>query len=292
MKNNLLISTLLLNLIVLACGPVSAEEETIPNHTEETITLATDSVDLSTLSGRQVFDEISNRHDQKYEFELKKMLLVDRSGNEEQRFLKRYVREIDDEETRYATVFIKPAGIKGVSLLTWQHDNSADDQWLYLPAYGKKMKRISKGGKKNYFMGTDYTFEDLASDSKDNFDYQRLPDETIDNNNYFVIKSVVIDPSLKKESGYGYRQFWIKQQNYFVTKIDFYDKRERLIKRQENSELVKIKDQVWRANKTTMEHFRNKHKTISFVESRSFDENDVPEKSFRERSIINGSLTK
>ncbi len=40
------------------------------------------------------------------------MLLIDKSGNEEQRLLKRFVRKIDAEETRLLSVFVRPAGIR------------------------------------------------------------------------------------------------------------------------------------------------------------------------------------
>lgn len=130
------------------------------------------SADNTALSGRDVLDEVSNRHDRPYELEVQEMTLVDKSGNEEKRDMHRYKREIDANESRYVSVFLAPSGVKGVSLLTWQHKDSADDQWLYLPAYGKKMKRIAKGGRKNYFMGTDYTFEDLVSEARDKFSYE------------------------------------------------------------------------------------------------------------------------
>ena len=40
-----------------------------------------------------------------------------------------------------------------------------DDQWLYMPAYGQKLKRIAGGNKKGYFMGTDFSYEDLRPEN-------------------------------------------------------------------------------------------------------------------------------
>ncbi len=242
------------------------------------------------LSGRHILDEVSNRHNQAYEFEIQQMTLVDKSGNEEKREMHRYKREIDANESRYISVFLAPSGVKGVSLLTWQHKNTADDQWLYLPAYGKKMKRIAKGGRKNYFMGTDYTFEDLVSESRDKFSYERLADENLNGIKTFVVKSLAIEPTLKKETAYSFRKLWITQDNFLIVRIDFYDRRERLIKRQINSKPVQIKGQLWRFNKNIMEHFDNQHKTITSISHRNFEEPAVPEKNFRERSVINGAL--
>ena len=245
-----------------------------------------------TLSGKQILDEVSNRHDQAYELEIQQMTLIDKSGAEEKREMHRYKREIDNNESRYVSVFLAPSGVKGVSLLTWQHKNNTDDQWLYLPAYGKKMKRIAKGGRKNYFMGTDYTFEDLTSESRDKFDYQRLSDEELDSAKTFVIKAIVIDSTLKKETGYSFRKLWITQDNFQVVRVDFYDKRERLLKRQLNLDFVNIEGQLWRANKIIMAHFNNRHKTVTTIIRRSFEESAVPEKNFQERSVTSGALTR
>ncbi len=243
---------------------------------------------ISELSGRDILNEVSLRHDQKYEFEIQAMTLVDKQGNQETREMHRYKRQINAAETRYVSVFLNPAGIKGVSLLTWQHQNSDDDQWLYLPAYGKKMKRIAKGGRKNYFMGTDYTFEDLVAEAKDKFAYQRLDDEILDGVQTFVIQAQATDAKLKKATGYGFRKLWIQQDNFMLLRTDFFDKRERLIKRQLNSDLVQIKDNLWRANKIELEHFMNQHKTLTSVVKRGFDGNAIPEKYFTERTIIKG----
>lgn len=242
------------------------------------------------LTGRQILDEASKRHDQAYEYEVQEMTLIDKAGNKEQRKLRRFMREINDNETRYLSVFLSPSGVKGVGLLTWQHDNSADDQWLYLPAYGKKMKRIAKGGKKNYFMGTDYTYEDLVSESKDKFKYQRLADETVGGAKTFVIKAVAVHPSILKETGYSYRKLWLRQDNYVVIRIDFFDKRKRLLKRQKSSNLVNISGQIWRSNRSEIEQFIKKHKTITVIKSRSFKQSAVPEKNFRERTIVSGRV--
>ncbi len=248
------------------------------------------SSETSNLSGRQILDEASKRHDRPYEFEIQEVSLIDKANNAEKREMRHYKREINSEETRYVLVFSAPSGVKGVSLLTWQHQGTSDDQWLYLPAYGKEMKRIAKGGRKNYFMGTDYTYEDLVSESRDKFSYERLPDETLNGVKSFVIKSVATDPELQKETGYGHRQLWITQDNFMVIQVEFFDQHQQLIKRQRNFEPVNIEGQAWRANKIEMDHIINQHKTVTTVRERRFEEAAVPEKNFKERSIIDGAL--
>lgn len=119
-----------------------------------------------------------------------------------------------------------------------------------------------------------------------------LADEDLNGLKTFVIKAVASDAQLKKETGYSFRKLWITQDNFLVVRIDFYDKRERLLKRQINSEPENIEGQLWRSNKNVIEHFDNQHKTITTISSRSFDKSSVPEKNFQERSVISGALVR
>lgn len=58
--------------------------------------------------------------------------------------------------------FITPADVKGTSFMNWSYNSGQDDdQWIYLPAL-KRTKRISSGSKSDYFMGSDFTYDDLV----------------------------------------------------------------------------------------------------------------------------------
>ncbi len=110
-------------------------------------------VDASAMDGRAIIDLMTERREQAHEFEIQNMTLIDQAGNKEERELRRYVRKDEDGEFKYLVVFHSPSGVKGVAVLTWQHKEKADEQWLYLPAYKKKMKRIAKGDRKKLLHG-------------------------------------------------------------------------------------------------------------------------------------------
>ena len=60
--------------------------------------------------------------------------------------------------------FTYPGDVKGTGFLTWDYDQAGkeDDKWLYLPAM-KKTRRISgSSSKTDYFMGTDFTYDDMG----------------------------------------------------------------------------------------------------------------------------------
>lgn len=241
------------------------------------------------MTGRQIMDEVAERHDKPYEFEEQNMVLTDSSGAEEARTLKRYVREADDL-FKYLLVFHEPAGVEGVALLTWQNDSGEDDQFLYLPSMGKKIKRIAKGGKRNYFMGTDFTFEDLVSESRDKFEYARLEDGSYDGQAAFVIDVTPVDEAVKKSTGYKSRRITVLKDSFFVAQTEYYDRRGRFIKKQTALKYGPVdgEDGLWRASETLMENEKENHSTRVTIASRSFDEDDVPARSFKQRHITSG----
>ncbi len=219
-------------------------------------------VDASAMDGRAIIDLMTERHEQAHEFEIQNMTLIDRAGNKEERELRRYVRKDEDGEFKYLVVFHSPSGVKGVAVLTWQHKEKADEQWLYLPAYKKKMKRIAKGGRKNYFMGTDYTFEDLVSESADRFIYERQADENIDGIDHFVVDIKPVNKKVARSSAYGLRRVRVRQDIVLATITEYFDKRGKLIKRQMLSDLENVSGDVWRANLARMENLAESHPSI------------------------------
>ena len=99
------------------------------------------------LTGRQIMDEVSRRHDVDSRFEVNEMVLVDRSGEETRRKMRSYLKIQKDRLSKSLLIFDAPKGITGVACLTWEREGSSDDQWTFLPAMGNRLKRISSGKK-------------------------------------------------------------------------------------------------------------------------------------------------
>ena len=245
------------------------------------------------MTGRQVMEKQKELHTVQTEIGNEIMLLVDEGGSKEKRIAKRYAKEVGDDVHRYLVVFLDPADIRGTALLTWEQKERDNDQWLYLPAQ-KKMQRIAKGSKKNYFMGTDFTYEDMEPEDIDNFDYTILRSEKLEHDNgsndCYVIEAVPANKEKKRESGYSKRIMWIDKQNFFTLKVEFYDRRERLQKIQTNHVVENISGTVWRAKKTVMNHLGRKHKTLTGITSRKIN-TPVKDSVFTERFILSGKHT-
>ena len=96
------------------------------------------------MTGKQIMEEQKKRHEVSSETTVDIMLLVDSKENKEQRVIKSFYKDMGNGETRILIVFDEPASVRGTAMLTWDHKDSQNDQWLYLPSQ-KKLQRIAGG---------------------------------------------------------------------------------------------------------------------------------------------------
>ncbi|MCP4131475.1 MAG: outer membrane lipoprotein-sorting protein [bacterium] len=207
-------------------------------------------------------------HKVKNEQVQEKVILVDKRGSKETRIMKRYGRDYGNS-SKFLIVFLKPNSIKGTALLTWERKNKKNDQWIYLPA-AKKLQRIASGSKKSYFMGTDFTYEDMEPETISNYYYTIIKSEKIKGKDCWVIEAAP-KPGKKRLSSYSKRLLWVMKNNYFTVKIKFFDRRKTLVKTQTNYNIHKVRGTVWRAKKAIMNNHKRKHKTVMGTVSRNIN---------------------
>jgi hypothetical protein len=242
------------------------------------------------MTGRDIIKKQKELHNVQSEVGKEIMLLVDKSGGKEKRTLIRQGKELEPDENRFLLVFTSPADIRGTSVLTWEHKDRDNDQWLYMPAT-RKLQRIASGSKKNYFMGTDFTYEDMKPEHLDNFKYTIIKNETLNHDKKdqecWVIESVPANEEKAKDSGYSKRIMWIEKAHYTTLKVEFYDKRDQLLKTQTNHEMQNVEGTIWRPQKTLMRHHQKNHKTLTMVTDRAIN-TQIDENVFTERYILTG----
>ncbi|MBI9103785.1 MAG: outer membrane lipoprotein-sorting protein [Spirochaetales bacterium] len=238
------------------------------------------------LTGREILEEQEARHGAQTEYTVEKMVLVDKSGATENRTLRRYFKEFDENETKTLLTFDSPRSITGTALLTWVYDEGESDQWMFLPAQNR-LQRVAKGSKKGYFMGTDFTYEDLESENINNFNYEVIDETQISNLDCWVIKATPNNQETAESSSYKWRILYILKDYFFTIKIEFYDHREVKIKTEQNGSLKRIEGQRFRANKVIMTNHANGHRTIIELTARELDEG-LNDNIFTERYVTSG----
>lgn len=176
--------------------------------------------------GKQIFQETKVRDEGWIDFTADMlMILRNDQGQESVREVKMKSLEQLTDGDKSLTIFNKPKDVKGTAFLSYSHVVGADDQWLFLPSI-KRVKRISSSNKSGPFMGSEFSFEDLSSFEIDKYHYKYLADDVIDGLDSFKVEQYPVD----ENSGYTRRIVWVDKDEYRIIKIDFYDRKKRLIK--------------------------------------------------------------
>lgn len=203
--------------------------------------------------GMEISQEVKNR-DQGWGDSKADMLMFLRNehGQESVREIKMKTLEQETDGDKSLTIFNKPKDVKGTAFLSYSHAVGADDQWLYMPAL-KRVKRISSRNKSGPFMGSEFSFEDLGSFEIDKYTYNYLGDETLGKLDTFKVEQFPTD----ENSGYTKRVVWVDKQNYLIQKIDFYDRKNSLLKTLSYSNFQQYQGKFWRALNSNMVNHQN-----------------------------------
>ncbi|MBU0943788.1 MAG: outer membrane lipoprotein-sorting protein [Proteobacteria bacterium] len=154
------------------------------------------------------------------------MILRNRQGNESRRSIRIKTLEVADDGDKSLSIFDTPKDVKGTAFLSFSHTVGDDDQWLYLPAL-KRVKRINSRNKSGSFMGSEFAYEDIASQEVEKYAYKHLRAEQYQGQDCFVGESYPVD---KNNSGYTKRITWTDKEEYRVLKVEYYDRKQSLLK--------------------------------------------------------------
>lgn len=211
------------------------------------------------------------------------MILTNKQGQESTRYMSNQTLELTEDGDKSMIVFNSPRDVKGTATLTFTHKEGSDDQWLYLPAL-KRVKRISSDNKSGPFMGSEFAYEDLSSQEVEKYSYKFLKEETINGLATYVIERDPVDP----KSGYARQVVWYNKENYRLEKMDFYDRKNALLKTLTYANYEVHKEKHWRAGEMNMVNHQTGKKTKLLFEDYVFDlgytENDFSQNSLRRAS--------
>jgi outer membrane lipoprotein-sorting protein len=180
------------------------------------------------------------------------MLLRNKQGQESIREIKMKSLEVTNDGDKSLTIFNKPRDVKGTAFLSFSHPVEADEQWLFLPAL-KRVKRISSRNKSGPFMGSEFAFEDLSSFEVEKYTYKFLAEEELNGLKIFKVEQYPVD----ENSGYTRRIVWIDTEEYRIHKIDFYDRKDSLLKTLSFKGYKKYLAKHWRADIQEMINHQN-----------------------------------
>ena len=215
--------------------------------------------DALALTGREIavkMDDVDTSDDGQRQA----TMVIERSGQKLVRKLRMQSKKYGVDERTLIT-FDEPADVRDTKYLSWVYDDTQkdDDLWVYFPTENL-VRRISGGGKKGSFMRSDFANEDIEQRAVDDDTHTLVEETTEGDRAVYVIESVPI-PIKAADSNYAKRKLWVDKEYWVPVKIEYYDRRDRLLKTMVQGGIENI-DGIWTATKLIMETPRRKSKTL------------------------------
>ena len=238
-------------------------------------------------TGRRIMGEALARHELfPYVFEKQTMILTDGAGNRDVRKLRRFSRLEEDGTVKYLLIFDSPLEVRGVALLAIRSSSGDEEGGIYLPAFGKELKSGTGENRGDPFLGTDFSVKDLTAEDVEDFRYERRPDRMAGKIKHFVVEAFPRNEEIERITSYSMRRHHIRQDNLFIVRTEYYDRRGRLLKHQTNHDLKRVTGNMWRADMILMENHKEQHQTLIKIDHRVFSQDYVPARMFTPTWIL------
>ncbi|MCI5132415.1 MAG: outer membrane lipoprotein-sorting protein [Candidatus Electrothrix sp. EH2] len=186
------------------------------------------------------------------------MILRNKNGQESRREMTNKVLEVQGDGDKSLSIFHTPRDIRGTALLTFSHKHADDEQWLYLPAL-KRVKRINSRNKSGSFVGSEFSYEDISGQEVEKYTYKYLRDENLDGQSCTVSEYYPVDA---ENSGYSRQLVWRDKDEYRIRKVDFYDRKNSLLKTLTIKKYQQYEGKYWRAGEMRMVNHRSGKSTV------------------------------
>ena len=212
---------------------------------------------LSAQSAYDIMKAVKDRYQGETAIYKMKLTLLSAKGSARERQVIYYSKDYGDTE-KSVMVFQTPKDVAGVGYLVWSYDekDKDDNTWLYMPAM-KKVRRISGSGKDGYFMGTDFTYDDMGNRDLSKDDFNLIGEEEIDGESCWKIECI---PQNRTEKN-SRRICWVRKDNAMLLKSEYYN-RQNALERVLTISGVKQVDGIWTAETMTMKNLLSGHSTI------------------------------
>ncbi len=164
-----------------------------------------------------------------------RLLIVDAKKRERERFFS--LKSKSAPKLKHSLVkFFEPPNVKGVGLASkTDRQTNKRSQWVYFPSL-KSIKRLSTSEQNDSFMGSDFSYGDVAG---------RLLDEDThkvfnQNDKFYVVESI------PKNGNDAYSKYYttVDKATNIVRSVTFYDKKSDKLKTLSNRKVVRVKGEL------------------------------------------------
>lgn len=189
------------------------------------------------------------------------MEMIDRRGKKRVRETRGF-RKYYGEEKRTMIFYLKPNNVRKTAFLTYDYPQADDDQWLYLPAM-RKIRRISSSDRGDYFLGTDFTYEDIKKEGKfgiEDYTWEKVGEETIDDHHSYIVEATPINDDIAKELGYSKVIYHVDSDIWMVRQAKSWDNRGNELKTIHTRDIRQVQN-IWTAHLLEVNNHKTGHYT-------------------------------
>ncbi len=123
-----------------------------------------------------------------------------------------------DGRLRSVGFFVEPEYLRGTKLLMIENHERGDDFFLYLRSQ-KKIRRISTAQKRDAFMGTDLSYEDMERRYVDDYEVELRRDTRVTGEGVYVVRGTP-----RYRSSYAWADFFIAKSDHALLEVRYYRK--------------------------------------------------------------------
>lgn len=220
--------------------------------------------DDAAARGLQIATAVSERSEGDMAKRTIEMTLTDRRGRQKVRtaIVMKYTTD-DQRQTRIT--YLSPKAVRNTTFLS--HDaltqGQADQRWLYIPA-ARKVRRIPSSDRGDYFLGTDFTYEDIQGELKFDLDDYQFVHEGLEEKNgqrLHLLSGTPRTEEISRELGYGAFRASIDEATWLPILIEFFDPAREPLKTIEVQDFQQI-DGIWTATLIQAVHHQTGHSTL------------------------------
>jgi predicted Na+-dependent transporter/outer membrane lipoprotein-sorting protein len=252
-------------------------------------TQASEEAAVPSPSGDEIVARINARDDGQAVAQHTVMELVDRRGKT-RTYETRIFRKYDGKERRLALFFGWPPNVKGAAFLTYDRPAAGrDDQWLYLPAT-RRVRRVSAANRGDYFMGTDFTYDDMKNGSKvaaHDYAWTAAGVESVDGHRCHVVDATPVSAEVAEELGYGRGRLWVDAEIWMVRQARLWDVAGNRLKTIRTEDIRQVQG-IWTAHRLEVDNHKTGHRTRFVISDVSY-EDGVDDELFTERALRRGN---
>jgi hypothetical protein len=225
-------------------------------------------VSAAALDARQIMQDVYRQDTSHDTFMRASFEVLDREGHGKKKVFT-YRRIGSPGNSKTLVVFTSPEEIRGVALLSINQTGVTDRQYMYAPAT-QRVRSVVPQERSARFIGTNFTFEDIAERVLDDFTYRLLGDaETIDGHKTYKVEATPIDAA---RSQYKFLYYWVAQDVPVILHAEMYDSQGRELRVLHASGLKRVSG-IWGARYMEMRSVQDGTRTVLSIEQVKFNTN-------------------